>query len=68
MWRHALDKLDYIEFDAPTGNMNVSSLESVERLGRKLQLDMNALKKHLSDLPDDEFEGEMRHRIFQLIY
>ena len=68
MWRHALDKLDYIELDGPTGNMNVSSLESVERLGRKLQLDMNALKNYLSDLPDDEFEGEMRHCLFKHIF
>ena len=62
MWRHALDKHDYIEHDAPTGNMNVSSLQSVERLGHKLQSDMNALKKFLSDAPDDEFEGQMRHQ------
>jgi len=61
LWRDALDKHDYVELDTPSGHPNVSSLESIEQLGRKLQIDMNALKNHLSDIPDDEFEGEMCH-------
>ena len=62
MWRNALDKLDYVEHDATTSHVNVTSLESVERLGLQLQIDMNALKNYLSDVPDDEFEGEKRHQ------
>ena len=57
LWRNALDKHDYVEHDGPTTHVNVTSLETVERLGRKLQVDMNALKNYLSDVPDDEFEG-----------
>ena len=67
MWRNALDKLDYVEHDAPTSHVNVTSLETVERLGRKLQVDMNALKNFLSDVPDDEFEGKKRHQFHATI-
>ena len=67
MWRNALDKLDYVEQDAPTSHVNVTSLETVERLGRKLQVDMNALKNFLSDVPDDEFEGKKRHQFHATI-